>query len=441
MECVNGRISYASWRLKVFRQLFLSSPDRVTPSRSSRRKISSTSYNWNETRRQDYHVSGEQGNIPNENGEGKEGNTAANPSERNSQRPSQLLPQSPLLNLPRGGLDKKRKKPATAEDIKDLRTNPWAIALASPPRMCSVTGARLPKALMGDWGMVQRPDSDRLWLIPVGLLRDELEAAEPQQASNEGKRDPAEKPKPSHPLRLLTLRMLDRLLLLKEVTKQIVKVSPSKKSPATRLIPHRWKEPRGPFTSRDENRITWREDMPAFVLRSMRKEAVKKLKRACDRYKHSNAVKVVWRDVPLNGDSEAALVEGLKQMPRFKRMECGSVLILRAQAKANDFSSPSNSCKSSHDQSSLSELEQEMHSMDSSTFPDLVMLPQCQSKVPVFDLSALLSETDLEELGKHHPRFRSRALFFRPVDAITVDAVLGLWRLKGSVMHDKDFLS
>src|SRR5436190_20827977 len=62
---------------------------------------------------------------------------------------SKSLVQSPLFIRAENG-PKQRKRRPTKEDDDRLRRNPWAMALASPVRKCSATGARMPAEFLGE---------------------------------------------------------------------------------------------------------------------------------------------------------------------------------------------------------------------------------------------------------------------------------------------------
>lgn len=76
-----------------------------------------------------------------------------------------------------------------------------------------------------------------------------------------------------------------------------------------------------------------------------------------------------------------------------------------------------------------------------STFPDYITIPQTGTMAPVYDLSVVLSRSDLEALRQSNPRFNQRAVFLRPDGPKSTEAMLALWRLKGYIMHDVDFFS
>lgn len=253
-----------------------------------------------------------------------------------------------------------------------------------------------------------------------------------------------------------TFRIVDRLLVIKEITKQLVRSNSVKKPLAGRLIPNRWKTAlNGPLSPEDEGLLTWREDMPDLLLRRWRDMVLKSLEEACLFCVPSNATRKVWSIVPLDGGdcySEAALVEALGRLEAIEGMARGVVLVVGPRAKINrsryykDTGGKEPKLKreaeiSPEELSSVPTEERGVDALISSTLPDFVTLPQTRSKVPVFDLSALLSDADLDALGMCHWRFTETALFLRPDEPYTVDAVLALWRLKGSAMSDAQFLS
>ncbi|KAE8134216.1 hypothetical protein BDV38DRAFT_165577 [Aspergillus pseudotamarii] len=407
MECLHGRISYASWRLRVFQRLFLSSTELNGRRTVSRRAIDyPTTPNGSQFQYSEY---------PKEPGQHDDVESTA--TEAEEPRLSQTLPQSPLMKTVHPNLEKKHKKRAAKpEDLEDLRRNPWAMALASPPRMCSVTGTRIPRALLSDWGMLKRPGSDGLWFMPVGLLKDEVAAA-----ATKNKSRPVSYLDKS--IRHLVIRFVDRLPLLKKLNSVLASHVYGTRSPVVRLFPYRWKHPHGPVTVREEKQIIWREDMPDFVLSRMRVDVVKQLKQACNKYKRLDATNRVWTAIDLHEYSEAAIMEELKRVKPFTRMECGAVLVMGTL-----INSQTGVIESVPQDKATSNVV--------GTLPEYLMLPHLPSKVPVFELGQLFSKKELEEIWGYDSRFQSPALYFRPNDKITVDAMLALWKLKGFLRHD-----
>ncbi|KAE8321744.1 hypothetical protein BDV39DRAFT_210441 [Aspergillus sergii] len=415
MECLHGRISYASWRLRVFQRLFLSSTELNGRRTVSRRAIDHpTTPNGSQFQHLEY---------PKEPGQHDDMESTA--SEAEEPRFSESLPQSPLMKTVHPNLEKKHKKrPAKPEDLEDLRRNPWAMALATPPRMCSATGTRTPRAFLSDWGMLKRPGSGGLWFMPLGLLRDEVAAA---AAKNKSLRHGDPKALPvafmDKSIRHLAIRLVDRLPLLKRMNSLLASHVYGTRSPVARLLPYRWKHPHGPFTIKEEKQIIWREDMPDFVLSRMRADVVKKLKKACNKYKRLDATNRVWTAIDLNEYSEAAILEELKRVKPFTRMECGAVLVMGTLINSQT--------------GAIEPVSQDKATFNAvGTLPEYLALPHLPSKVPVFELAQLFSEKELEEIRGYDSRFQSPALYFRPNDTITVNAMLSLWKLKGFLRHD-----
>ncbi|CAG8905490.1 unnamed protein product [Penicillium egyptiacum] len=404
MECVGMRMPYTKWRLNAFRQLLATShAQTVSRGISTSRRIDQL----NETTLK----------------------TKTNNSAPDSVLPSQRLPQSPLLTRPRHGTEKNRKRRPTTQEEADLLKNPWALILASPARMCSVTGARLPSALLGTWGLVRQPDSDKLHMMPVGLLQDSLQSNKTKNLGSspkptipsqyeglamgiQGQEEHSldESPIPTSPDkqtgRQLVLRIAELLPLIRSISVPLSKKG-GKRSSIMRLLPFRWKHPQGPVTAHEEKKIIWSEDTPEFTLRSMRGVVVKKLGAVLEKYKRVGMSNGVWRALDLPEYSDAALTEALGSLERFDRMECGGVLLLGSE----------NSAASGHTSQSSGSL-------------DSVALTQTGSKVPVFDLSVLFSESDINKLRESHAQFQHTALFFRPEDQLGVDAMISLWKIK-----------
>ncbi|KAI2707609.1 hypothetical protein CBS147332_6667 [Penicillium roqueforti] len=404
MECVGTRIPYAKWRLSAFRQLLATShAQAVNRGIATSRKT----------------------NQPNETTLEKETDN----STPDTAPPSQRLPQSPLLTHPRSGIEKNRKRRPTTQEEADLLKNPWALMLASPARMCSVTGARLPSALLGTWGLIRQPTSDELYMIPVGLLQDSLQSNKTKNLSSspeptipdqqetkpmaiQGQEkgpliaSPIPKSSDKRTGRQLVIRIAELLPLIRSISVPLSRKG-GKRPAIMRLLPFRWKHPQGPVKANDEKRIVWSKDTPKLMLRSMRDVVVKKLSAVLEKYKRVDTSNGVWKALDLPEYSDAALKEALGSLESFERMECGAVLLLGSQDSAAAG-----------------------HGSQSSSSLDSVALKQTGSKVPVFDLSVLLSESDINKLRESHGQFQHTALFFRPEEQLGIDAMISLWKIK-----------
>ncbi|KAL4740121.1 hypothetical protein BDV11DRAFT_214723 [Aspergillus similis] len=426
MEHLHSRMPYAQWRLQVFYQLFLSS-GASSSAFLSRRVHSSSSYNAEPSTRE--------ANINNTN---KNHDNEANPG--STKRFSQLLPQSPLITNPNPGLAlrHRKKRLPTADDLSEIRNNPWAVALASPVRMCNVTGTRMPRALLTEWGLVEEParestseldaisaaasdtnsnaesntqvhtprpkrlekkfKDNKLWILPLSLLKDDV--------VKEGKDN-----RPH-----LKFRMLDRNYILQTITNANGRKTKQKNFIAN-LVPHRWKPPLGPLNAEHQKRLAWRADMPDFVLEVKRREVLKHLKHVSDALGSKNKSHARWMsfDVqkPYSGET---LVEGLmtealagKEVP--EGLESGVFLVLGDGSGAGGAGDAD----------------------EAAAFPEFVALPGSSRKVPIFNLTRLLSQAELEEIRTYHDRFQKFGAFFKPSRQLCIDAVLALWNLEGYV--------
>ncbi|KAJ5769354.1 hypothetical protein N7520_003913 [Penicillium odoratum] len=382
MDCASHRIPLGIWRLRVFKNL-------LSTSYQSPKSHSFSS----QTRHNQSH------------------NDALTP-------PSQRLPQSPLLTHPRRG-PKQYASPKLAPakgGLEPLAKNPWALALASPVRICTLTGARIPRDLMGEWGLVRKPrtetssdlndtggtDQDKMYFLPVDLLKDSLNGntkftAQDQSQDKTGSAA-VENKKPR-----LTFHMANSLSALRKIHGVFSKIK-GKKPIASRMVPFRWKHPQGPITAREEKQMAWRIDMPDFILRLARRDVVKRLVAASQQSNHLGAANGVWRAIEMQGYSDLALSEAVAQMEPIDRIEYGAVLLLGRSPEVDG-------------------------NENGTVFPGSVALPQTQN-VPVFDLSRLLSDSDLTTLREAAPHFQRSALFFRPNNKAVNGLLLSLWNLK-----------
>ncbi|KAL4901333.1 hypothetical protein BDW74DRAFT_160262 [Aspergillus multicolor] len=449
MEALHSRLPYAQWRLQVFRQLFLSS----APSRStfpSRRAYSSSK---NENVQADPSTTTGEDNIKPDIDTNQ--NDAA---DSQSTIPlSKLLPQSPLITNPNAhhNLRHRKKSRPTSEDTSELSENPWAVALASPIRMCNLTGTRLPLALLSTWGLVEQPaqapepepepvskatttttttaaadttsnpeqspqphtpagsktikhkgrgnkeDKSKLWLLPISHLQ------------NSVARHDTNKNRPA-----LQFRMIERKHHLETVTRAIERSRASKDHALPKLAPARWKSPLGPLTRELQKRLVWRLDMPDFVLTAKRREALKYLKCVSDGLRLKNTPGTVWASFNVQKPySKETLVEGfmaddLVGQMTHDQLKRGVLLFLGEGSGA--------------DAGAADEVP---------TFPELVALPGGNEKVPVFDLTRLLSQAELEELRAYHEHFKKSGAFLKPSTKPSVDAILALWNIHGYLME------
>ena len=420
MLCTSQHLSYASWRLEVFRKLFLSNNSTPGLYRLKRRQQFSTSrrYNALDERTPSNHGSADQQQTS-ENTKTSESKT--NHDNVTAARPSDLLPKSPFLNTVRDGSQKERKRRPTKENLDRLRSNPYALALATPPRQCIFTGYRQPTFFLANMGVVRRPPAPkesftRLWWTPVDLYKDELlrNITPSEEAVKRGftRGNPV-----TNPLNVRLARVSYRSLLLHEMSAVLTpSTGKYKRHLSKKLLSPRWRSKRSPLSQQDMKALVWRQDMTSFVLKGLRKEAAKALQNAAPPDEETG--RNVWA-VVLGAQEEVStqkIVEGLEKVS-MENMQTGAVLVLGHGNTTPETEFPK------------------------SALPDYVTLPQTGSKVPIYDLGVLLSEANRQSLRDAHHLFREQVLFFRPTRPKTLQVSLALWRLKGYVMHDVDWMT
>lgn len=140
--------------------------------------------------------------------------------------------------------------------------------------------------------------------------------------------------------------------------------------------------------------------MADYVLQQRRSDVVKKLEKARRRYTRLDIPGGVWNVLDIQEVSIPALEDALQRLGSFDRMASGAVLLLAPFVNGE-------SC------------------------PGTVFNPSTQSHVPVFDLSTLLSASDLAKLrDTEAPHFQNVSLFFKPDDRVGVETMLSLWKLQ-----------
>ncbi|KAJ5396619.1 hypothetical protein N7509_004732 [Penicillium cosmopolitanum] len=395
MECASHRLSHATLRLRVFRQLYISN----TGPRFLNRSISTSSAQLSQA----HH----------------EAPSPTPPSPSSSTKdyipPSKRLPQSPVITHPRSGFKKIHKPRPKPEDNAELKKNPWAAALASPVRFCVTTGTRLPRRLMGVYGLIKRPNTNHNYLLPLDLLKDSIQN---RSAKSEGESLTSESKtnadanvasggdvSPSisrgstfnHSLHMVTLRPL-----IQAATPHLASRM-GKRAGVAKLIPYRWKIPIGPLGANDLRDCVWRDDMPDYLLRLMREDIVKRLVNFSERLEEDRDI--VWEALDIDEYSDSALETALGNTEPLEYEACGAVLLFAPKPQ---------------------------HEAESGSASKTVVHPRTQSTIPVFDLSVLLSENVLETLRTSScAHLESEALFFRPNGGREDNSLmLYLWKLQ-----------
>lgn len=266
---------------------------------------------------------------------------------------------------------------------------------------------------MGNWGLVRRPNTENLYLLPVDYLKGSLKGKKSsdknQEQTDEQASDTAHAGDNTSP-RQLIFHIANLIPLFRLLTKPLSRIG-GKKPTVSRLIPYRWKHPQGPITQREEKQLVWMNDMPEYLLRSMRRDLKKQLVAACQQSHALGARNGVWNAIEMKEYSSSALLSGLGRLESIKNMESGSVILLEPHQTNGE---------------------------ESESWPESVTVPRVQRGVPVFDLSVLLSESDLAELRQGVQHFQQSALFFRPNNTAMMDLMMALWKLKRYMVEDKE---
>ncbi|OJD21889.1 hypothetical protein ACJ73_06769 [Blastomyces percursus] len=483
-RCPYGHISYASWRLKAFHRLAIE-VSATLPARRSFMTSSSCHYpkpNPNQKKRYGNprrrrmqelskleslraEISGlakelkskplaAQSSSPSTPTEGKESilDLPIQPEDvRHAHAPpSQFLPKSPIVTR----LEQRRtrlKPRAGKQDIDRLKYNPWAQILASPVRMCVATGARIPDKLLGDWGLVQHPETKQPWILPVDLVKEELQRVSakvipaPSSETRNGipEEDPVLPPPPPRPRsRFRSFHMMSSAEMLDAISKM-------KGTQPGRLIPSNWKVPKGRLQRKST--YVFRRDMPDYYLARMRERVMAWLKKAKElRPVGEKSGDWTVLDMGMEAIGEEGLKESLRKLGDLEHVAWGAVFISRragmedtgnsppgeeSAAEEDNPNGPSTSEVVSADESMSPEapIAPEAHSESTKAFlklPNYIALPAICSIVPVFDLTTLLTEEQLKDLRHHADIFRHPAIFYRPGERAPASMISWLWNLK-----------
>lgn len=387
-------------------------------------------------------------------------------------RLSENLIRSPVqIRRARGAARRETRAPPPSSTQNDLKHNPWAAILASPPRSCALTGARSPRELLIDFGLVRHPESSSLWVMPTQLLEGDLQGLEnPKPSSSVG-----------HEENESVLRKAPPLTRVTGASSVFGLPDLKKPSIIPRLFRHHLKHPVGPLSKNHLQNMVWRQDMTDFVLQMLRRYATNWLKKSSvndGRTVTPRAWKVL--DTCRNPTVQQ-LEDGLKRLGDLENMSWGAILVLDPKSEQLGEMTESAGAAAVPGESTASGIEevrdthsnlhsgqqgeiaesadttavpdenassdigafQGTHSAETSepSLPDFAQLPDHASKVPIFDLRGLLSEANLDELRSCHPLFQQNALFFRPFKNITEKPLVALWKVKLYMTDDEQFPS
>lgn len=313
-----------------------------------------------------------------------------------------------------------------------LIRNPWAIALASPPRLCHATMSRLPTELMIDFGLVQHPETSALWLLPTSLLENELNEMEIDPSSKVTTSDNDTPAVGEAPIDDSTAKIRKQKAAFPSVrvtnsgTLFDMLSNPKFSNISKGLIPPSWKLPQGQLTKNSMQTLVWRGDMSDYAIKAMRKEILRRLKKILHVTPkiEKQRRRDTWTPLCVVGHpiTQSTLESSLKQLPELRDIRSGMVLILRGSHHSTEINSD-------HDCNATSSTAPENTSLD------LAELPVHESQVPVFDLTKMLSEGELQEIRQLGEVFQGDALYFIPASRKSALFALDLWRLKSFLME------
>jgi len=173
-----------------------------------------------------------------------------------------LLPLSPLMapsNIFWSTLHEPKQRPSDTPTPfqQKLSRNPYARILASPVRMCGLTRAQLPRALLQSFELLVHPTSGEPWYLP----RD-LSSPVPRSQLSEGETN-----------KRIRLNPRQYVLARKDLLEGFVTGQSGFAGQWTALVHRNLKHEK----EIEMNQIRWRSDMQDFVLKLLRKRIVEEL--------------------------------------------------------------------------------------------------------------------------------------------------------------------
>lgn len=191
-----------------------------------------------------------------------------------------------------------------------------AQALSTPPRLCLLTGVRLPSYFLMSFGVAKHPKTGAIWHLP--RLPDITSGSEANRKPHSPSPSSPGSPTDSESTSSVRTAAGTHLVASHNALAYISKLT---RSAYRRLLPYRWKED----SSLKASEIVWREDMDIFVLELLRRSVTRELKylasrpaayiAACKGYDniadHAQVNAVLW----LGQDHEASPQEATSDSP------------------------------------------------------------------------------------------------------------------------------
>ncbi|MCJ1463777.1 hypothetical protein MMC07_002386 [Pseudocyphellaria aurata] len=369
---------------------------------------------------------------------------------------SQDLPKSPLMDSKlvsaREHYMRRKQRPNREypSDLEEkLSMNPYAQALASPLRHCGLTGVRLPKELLLDFGIVNHPKTGLPWHFPVlaglfsqnQLLETVIDSASPVSRSSplegdsppppaqtfapkESPQEPAtgiapssdmhERKYSSPPSKALfcNFSRFQKGNYFLSSYRVINFLSKAQKGLIFRVLSLRWKSGNEPAL----RQTIWRRDMHIFILDLLRKDALEKLRTPATQYK-SHLLEDI-SDVPL-GFVSAALWLGKSEghVPEATTLHNREMVLDNGKAAGNRL-----------EHGDLSTSREESNSTGPPHYAMMSRPTGCY--IPVYNLRVLMGAERLQELRSMARIFGCETVYLRQRRK-TLRLQMALWKLMG----------
>jgi hypothetical protein len=339
--------------------------------------------------------------------------TSSHGENESSETFSSRLPISPLMDPSFWAARQKHrlpKQPPTKKPTpfqRQLANNPYAQALATPMRMCTMTRTGLPSYFLQDFELIAHPETGDPWYMPRSLTSKHSSPTPMHSVNESGTAQSADSTSTTGSFTRHGPRayVLSRAELLEATNaRKGPFANPQERFPNKREL--EWK------VFRDQ-KIGWREDMDQFVLELMRRRVGEGLQY-------------------LQSLKKGYLVRCKDWEEAKNKKQVAAVLWLGAQehAKADIESDAASTDGPGHSSAGVVPHE----------FATLDLNKQPKSKLPVHNLPQLLGAAHLKKLRDHAPEFFKSELIAVKQRNATVDIQLRLWKLQGYIAKHADVI-
>ncbi|KAK3402824.1 hypothetical protein B0T20DRAFT_399233 [Sordaria brevicollis] len=267
-----------------------------------------------------------------------------------------------------------------------LESNPFALALAEPLRMCTATELVLPKPCLQKFNLLRHPETDEPWFVPADLApHDALDPAK--------QRDQALGPS-GYTLSNQTLlhAFVEKGSNYFGLNRKLLRRNAMNKTGLGEVL----------------NKAVWRQDMDTLILKLMRRRIVDELLYLTDKCTGSLRRKYL---TPLGGGYEEARERKLR-----------GCLLYVGGGGGPGFGGEGQGVMKPPQRVSTLEIKSEKYS----------------TKLPVYDFTVLLGEEELRRLreGEETGFWRQTQLFALGREA-TIGLQMKLWKLEGYMARDE----